>query len=353
MQLSEYYQQQCHQGLLQPDPAQLAALEVLQTVSRHVQHHYKSSGWLRLRQPKPVKGVYLWGGVGIGKTLMMDCFYHCLTIPNKLRMHYHAFMRKVHQSLKSLQGHPNPLRLMARDFAKHYKVICLDEFIVTDIVDAMILAGLLQALTDAGICIVTTSNTEPDELYKNGLQRTSFLPAIALIHEHFNVVHLPSKQDYRMLQIKKSGLYFTPDDAAAEQHLQDSFTALTHGHELSTEPVKINDREIVCRVRTQDVIWFNFKTLCSIPRSQQDYLALAEQYKIIYLSHVPILSAKDKNTSLLFIRLIDVLYDAKKPLIVSAAKPANLLFEGLASMPEAARTLSRLEEMQSERYLSS
>lgn len=350
MQLLAYYQQLADQGILQPDPAQVTALESLQVVCDDLLHHHKASGWLRLRKPKLTKGLYLWGGVGIGKTLLMDCFFHCLTIPNKLRLHFHAFMRMVHQALAELQGQPNPLQIYAKTLAKKYKVICLDEFNVTDIVDAMLLAGLLEALFKAGVSLVTTSNTTPDELYKNGLQRTSFLPAIALIHAHLHVLHLPAIVDYRYLQIKKSGTFYTPDDDLAEQHMQQIFSSLTHGHEVVIEPLHMNDRAIIARQRTQDIIWFDFDELCEIPRSQHDYLAITEQYKIVFLSHVPKLSAVGKNRALLFARLIDVMYDAKKPLILSSALPIQELFTNVA-LPEVPRIMSRLMEMQSERYL--
>lgn len=341
MNLQTYYQQQCQQGNIQPDPEQLAALEAFQAVSDQLQQK-KTSGILRLRKPKPVQGLYIWGGVGIGKTLLMDCFFHTLPFPQKLRLHFHAFMYKIHQELKRLQGSKNPMQIIANDFAKKYRVICFDEFVVSDIVDAMLLARLLQALVGEGICFVTTSNSAPDDLYKNGLQRTSFLPAIALIKEHMRVLHLMSKQDYRLLQLKKTGVYFTPDDAKAAADMADAFERVTHGHELIAEPLIIHDREIPFIKRTHEVIWFDFNVLCNIPRSQQDYLTLATEYKIIFLSHVPVLQTQSKNVIHLFIRLIDVVYDAQTALICSAAADVPVLFAGLTATPDAARTQSRL-----------
>ncbi len=342
MTLRDYYQQQCQQGNIQPDPEQLAALEAFQAVSDQLQQHKKSLGLLRLRKPKPAQGLYIWGGVGIGKTLLMDCFYHSLPFTQKLRLHFHAFMQKIHQELRALQGSKNPMQIIAKDFAKKYRVICFDEFVVSDIVDAMLLARLLQALVNEGICFVTTSNSAPDDLYKNGLQRTSFLPAIDLIKQHMRVMHLMSQQDYRLLQLKKTGVYFTPDDAKAESDMADVFERVAHGHELIAEPLLIHDRQIPFIKRTHEVIWFDFNVLCNIPRSQQDYLALVADYKIILLSHVPVLKTQSKNIVHLFIRLIDVVYDAQTALICSAASEVSALFAGLTNTPDAARTESRL-----------
>lgn len=351
MTLLDYYQQQCQSGFIQSDPEQLAALDDFQAVLDHLKHHQKSSGWLRLRKPKPVQGLYVWGGVGIGKTLLMDCFFHCVPFPQKWRLHFHAFMQFVHLELKKLEGSADPLNLIARELARQYRVICFDEFIVHDIVDAMLLARLLKVLLQQGICFVTTSNTMPDELYKNGLQRTSFLPAIALIKEHLRVIHLPSRQDYRTLQITKAGAYFTPDDTTAMSSMEGIFQSLAHGHEVSHEPISMHDRLVPVVMRASEVVWFDFKVICHIPRSQQDYLTLVGQYKIILVSHVPCLDANAKNTAYLFIRFIDVLYDAGIALILSASAPLEELFAGVQALPEAGRTLSRLMEMQSEKYL--
>jgi cell division protein ZapE len=352
MQLIDYYQQQCQNGIIKPDPEQLAALDVFQAVSDNLQRNRKSSGLLRLRKPKHVKGLYVWGGVGIGKTLLMDCFFHCLPFQEKLRLHFHAFMQLVHHELKKHEGHADPLHIIAKEFSRKYKVICFDEFIVTDIVDAMLLGRLLKTMIDSGVCFVTTSNTEPDNLYKNGLQRTSFLPAIELINNAMHIIHLNSQIDYRLLQIQKSGVFFTPDDAHADESMKALFHSLTRGHDVIKEPLVINDRDINFSVRTEEVVWFGFKDICHVPRSQKDYLELAMMYKIIFISHVPVLATSTKDSVLLFIRLIDVLYDARIRIILSATHASGALFAGLENMPESARTQSRLIEMQSERYLA-
>lgn len=338
--LSQYYQQQCQQGRIQPDPAQVQALTAFQTVIDQLTSK-KSASLFSFRKPKP-QGLYLWGGVGIGKTMLMDCFFHCLPLQEKLRLHFHAFMQMIHQELKKLQGSKNPLQMIAASLAKKYRVICFDEFVVTDIVDAMLLARLLQALVDEGMSFVTTSNSAPDDLYKNGLQRTSFLPAIDLIKQHMQVLHLPSTQDYRLLQLKQTGVYFTPDDAKAAADMVHAFTRVTHGHELMEEALIIHERNIPFIKRTHEVIWFDFNVLCNVPRSQQDYLELAKTYKMIFLSHVPMLQTQSKNVIHLFIRFIDVIYDAKVTLVCSAASSVPDLFAGITNMSDAARIQSRL-----------
>ncbi len=352
MQLRDYYQQQVEQGLIQTDPEQLAALDSFQLVFDHLLNHRKSSGLLRLRKPKAIQGLYVWGGVGIGKTLLMDCFFHCLPFTQKMRLHFHAFMQMVHQRLKEYTGQQDPLFKISRELAKQCRVICLDEFIVTDIVDAMLLARLLKSLIDLGVCFVTTSNTVPDELYKNGLQRDSFLPAIALIKSHMHVVHVRSMLDYRLQQVKRSGVFFMPDDAQSVEGMEKTFALLAHGHDLILDDLLIHDRCVQYIKRTNEVIWFDFKDICHVPRSQLDYLAIAKAYKVVFVSHVPALGLKGKNIALLFIRLIDVLYDAQIPLIFSASHPIEELFAGLRGMPETARTQSRLMEMQSDKYLA-
>ena len=352
MQPLQYYQQQCQNGLIKSDPEQLAALEAFQVVYQDLQRHHKSSGLLRLRRPKPVRGLYIWGGVGIGKTLLMDCFFNGLSFPQKLRIHFHAFMRMVHQALKAHYGKPDPLQIVSKSLAKKYRVICFDEFIVTDIVDAMLLGRLLKSLTDMGVCFVTTSNTEPDELYKNGLQRTSFLPAIALIKKQMQVVHLSSTLDYRLQQIKKAGVFFTPDSAHARDCMEKEFQLLVHGHPLLNEPLIIHGRQVGFIKRTDSIIWFDFNEICHIPRSQLDYLSIAETYQVVFISGVLPLASKGRDVALLLIRLIDVLYDARTPLIFSSACAINEIFKGLSGLPDSARAESRLMEMQSEKYLT-
>jgi cell division protein ZapE len=354
MLLTDYYQQQCDAGAIQPDPQQLAMLDFFQTVLDDLLAAYKKKNSLlaRVQKRKLVTGLYVWGGVGIGKTFLMDCFYQHLPFPEKLRLHFHAFMQYIHHELKMLQGKKDPLQTIAKNLAKKYRVICFDEFVVTDIVDAMLLKNLLQALFSNGVCFVATSNTAPDDLYRNGLQRASFLPAIALLKEHLHVVHSRSQQDYRMLQLRKSGVYFYPDNAEAHAKMEMIFSLLQDDEEVSIDPLQIHGRPIKVIKATSKIAWFNFNEICHVPRSQQDYLQIAKQFSVVFIAHVPVFATDAKNTVALFVRLIDVLYDARTPVIFSAAAASELLGVNLSHVPEYARTQSRLQEMQSEKYFS-
>jgi len=354
MSLITHYEQQCAAGKIQPDQQQLAMLDFFQTVLEDLRTAYKTKKSLlaRVRKPKLVTGLYVWGGVGIGKTFLMDSFYQHLPFPEKLRLHFHAFMQYIHHELKKYQGKKDPLQIIAKELAKQYHVICFDEFVVTDIVDAMLLKNLLQALFANGVCFVATSNTAPDDLYKNGLQRAAFLPAIALLKENLHVVHSQSKQDYRMIQLRKSGVYFYPDNADAHDKMEIIFSMLQGEDEVSIDRLQILDRDIKVIKRTEKIAWFNFIEICHVPRSQQDYLQIAKQFTIVFISHLPVFAVDAKNSITLFIRLIDVLYDAGTPVIFSAAAPSELLGKNLTHNPEYARTQSRLQEMQSEKYFS-
>ena len=354
MSLIADYQQKIQHGILQSDPRQLEALAAFQVVCDNLlqMHRKKKSLISAIRKPKLVQGIYIWGGVGIGKTLLMDIFYQKLPFPDKLRLHFHAFMQFIHHELKTLQGKKNPLQIIAKSLSKKYCVICFDEFIVTDIVDAMLLKNLLQALFAHGVSLVATSNTAPDDLYKNGLQRAAFIPAITLLKENTSVINLDSRQDYRLLQLRKSGVYFTPDDEGAHEKMEMLFSLIVHGAPINVEPLIVHERAINIIKRTDAVIWFHFQDICHTPRSQHDYLELSRQYKVIFISHIPVLTAQQKNTISLFIKLIDVLYDARIPVVLSAAAPVEALGQHLAQVPEFARTQSRLIEMQSEKYFA-
>ena len=216
----DYYHEQSQKGLIVEDPQQLAALQHLQSVFDHlIEEHKKRSSFISfLRKPHLVKGLYLWGGVGIGKTFLMDCFYHTLPFPNKLRMHFHQFMQRVHNSLTQHQGEKDPLQVIAKELARETLVLCFDEFYVSDITDAMLLGRLLKALFEQGVCLVTTSNVAPDDLYKNGLQRLQFLPAIAMIKADTDVVNIASTMDYRLRHLKEAGVFYTPLDDTARQN---------------------------------------------------------------------------------------------------------------------------------------
>lgn len=347
-----YYKEQCQLGHVTHDDEQLKALLPLETIYHDLVKIEKQRKRLffSLRKSKPVKGLYLWGGVGIGKTFLIDCFFHCLPFQEKKRMHFHQFMQWVHASLKTHQGKKDPLSLIAKEFARNTLVLCLDEFIVTDITDAMILARLLRALFLEGTCLITTSNAKPDDLYKNGLQRSQFLPAIALLKQHTNVIHMTTSIDYRLRYLQAAGVFYMPSDDVAHQKMETSFATLTQGQDISYDPLLIHGRSIIVEKQTDDVVWFDFDVICSVPRSQLDYLSIADQFKIIFLSNIPSIPSHAKDRISLFIRLIDVLYDARIRLIFSSAVSIPDIYKEGYLLNDFMRTRSRLLEMQSEAY---
>lgn len=348
----DYYRKQCISGAISEDKEQLIALTSMQRIYQDlVNEQKKRFGWTRLlHKTKLVHGLYLWGGVGVGKTFMMDCFYHCLPFPQKLRMHFHQFMHRIHQELKHHQGDKDPLQVIASELAKETVVICFDEFYVSDITDASILGRLLEALFKRGVCLVATSNTAPDDLYKNGLQRLRFLPAIALIKKNTEVLHIPTTVDYRLQYLTEAGVFYTPLDQAAAEHMQKSFAVFAEGSFVEETPIALYGRSINVKKRTPRIIWFDFHDICSIPRSQNDYLALAEQYHTVFISDIPEILPESKDTICLFIKLVDVFYDAKVRLVISAAQPIPELYNQGAMVVEYMRTHSRLMEMQSTDY---
>lgn len=352
MTLLASYQDDVRSGLIQSDPIQLQALTELQRCFNDLQALQARSRWQRWWQGRVlVQGVYLWGGVGIGKTYLMDKFFQALPGDRKRRLHFHQFMHDVHQSLKARQGTASPLVAIAKALAAEVDVICFDEFVVNDITDAMLLGNLLEALFAEGVCLVATSNVAPDDLYRNGLQRSRFLPAIALLQAHTHICHLPSEQDYRCLTLQQAGVFFTPLTAENEAQIRALFAKLSHNEAANHAPLRINDRDIAVVASVADVAWFRFDALCSLGRSQLDYLEIAMLYSTVIITEVPALSAAQSDLALYFIYLIDVLYDAKVKLILSAAVPiADIYTQGRQSFVFA-RTVSRLQEMQSESYL--
>jgi cell division protein ZapE len=327
---------------------------VIQDIYANLIHEFNQrSGLLStLRKPKLVKGAYLWGGVGIGKTFLLDCLFHCLPFPNKLRMHFHQFMQLIHHELKINQGLKDQLKKIAKKFANKNVLICLDEFIVSDIVDAMLLSRLLTILFSCGVCLVTTSNTTPDDLYKNGLQRKSFLSAIKLLKHNTNVIHLPTIIDYRIQYLKSAGVFYTPHDKAANNKMEKCFAVLCDGEEECSQPIEIGGRFIHIIKQAGECIWFDFATICSVPRSQQDYLMIAKHYKNVFISNIPYIPANANNVINLFIRMIDVFYDSHIRLIFSATVSIDEIYTQGYMMPDFQRTRSRLLEMQSEKYFS-
>lgn len=300
----------------------------------------------------PLKGLYFWGGVGRGKTYLVDTFFECLPGDRKMRVHFHRFMHKVHDELKALAGEPNPLEKVADHFKRDVDIICFDEFFVSDITDAMILGTLMQALFARGITLVATSNIEPDGLYRNGLQRARFLPAIALIKQHTDVVNVDSGIDYRLRTLQQAEIYHAPLDEKAEQNLQQYFLALSVEPRQQDGQIDIASRKLNYRREADGIIWFEFNELCETMRSQYDYMELSKIYHTLLLSGVKQMGQGNDDVARRFIALVDEFYERKVKLIISAELPMEQLYtQGILSF-EFRRCLSRLQEMQSQDYLA-
>lgn len=349
--LTHYYEAALQRHEFLPDPAQAEVIRELERCANALLRPATLTERLKLKKLAPVPGIYLWGGVGRGKTKLMDLFFEYLPLPQKRREHFHAFMRNTHLELAKLQGKENPLALVAKALAKTTRVLCLDEFFVEDIGDAMILGNLLAALLDNGLTLIITSNIPPQALYANGLQRSQFLPAIALIEHHCVVHELVAGQDYRRRPLTAHDLWLPcQHEGSADPSLRQYWRHET-GVAVS-EPVwlDVNHRRIKTVAVRPGIIWFRFADLCSPPRSQQDYLVLAEHYHTLILSDVPVMTAQENNAITYFIFLVDILYDANVRLIVAAAdNPLELYQDGRLIVPYQ-RTLSRLTEMQSLEY---
>jgi len=336
------------------DPAQLRAVAALDRCSSEwAQYKVKRSNALKklINRPSIPKGVYMYGGVGRGKSFLMDCFFNAVPIRRKTRLHFHEFMREVHRELAGLQGTVNPLDELGRRISQRYKLICFDEFHVADITDAMILHRLLVALFDNGVGFVTTSNFRPDGLYPDGLHRDRILPAIALLNERMEVLNVDDGTDYRRRALEHVKLYHTPLDESADADLEDAFNRLAEAHD--EEPVlHIEAREIRAVRKAGGVVWFDFRTLCGGPRSQNDYLELASQFHTVILSNVPQMPVRMASEARRFTWLVDVLYDRRVKFIISAQVPPEGLYPEGPLAHEFPRTVSRLNEMQSQEYLS-
>ena len=336
------------------DPAQRAAVLRLQQLADELsQAGDRAPGLLgRMfgRAPRAVRGVWLWGGVGRGKSFVMDCFYGAVGPLRKTRLHFHEFMRAVHRELESLKGRSDPLDELARRVAQRHRLICFDEFHVSDIADAMILERLLRGLFSHGVCFVMTSNYRPDDLYPDGLHRDRILPAIALIHQHTDCLQLDAGQDYRRMSLAQIQAYLTPLDEAASRALTSAFEALAETADEAPQ-LMIENREVRALRRAGGVVWFDFATLCGGPRSQNDYLELATRFHTVLVSDVPKMTAAMASEARRFVWLIDVLYDQKVKLIVSAQCPPEALYTQGVMAGEFHRTVSRIAEMQSREYL--
>ncbi|QNI04732.1 AFG1 family ATPase [Halomonas sp. SH5A2] len=299
-----------------------------------------------------VQGLYFWGGVGRGKTYLVDTFYESLPFADKMRTHFHRFMQRVHNELTHYKGEKNPLTLVASKFASEARVICFDEFFVKDITDAMILANLLEALFERGVVLVATSNIVPDDLYKDGLQRARFLPAIDLLNRHCQVVNVDSGVDYRLRALERAEIFHSPLDDAAEKELARSFREIAGHAGEEDAPLEINQRVLTTRRLHDDIAWFEFAELCDGPRSQNDYIELAREFHTIIVSNVPAMRGADDDQARRFINMVDEFYDRGVKVLMSAEAPVESLYHGGKLTFEYQRTLSRLQEMQSHDYLA-
>jgi len=303
-------------------------------------------------QQIPERGLYFWGGVGRGKTYLVDTFFESLPFERKLRVHFHRFMQRVHQELTALAGEKNPLELVADRIASEARVICFDEFFVSDIADAMLLGGLMEALFQRGVSLVATSNIVPKELYKDGLQRARFLPAIDLIEQHTLVVNVDSGVDYRLRTLEQAELWHHPLDAAAEVALQHNFSALANGAPVAEAVIDINHRLVTLRGSVEGIAWVHFDEVCRKPRSASDFIELGRVFQTVLLEGVPILNSDSEDAARRFINLVDEFYDRSVKLIITAESAPEQLYQGSRLSFEYQRTLSRLLEMQSREYLA-
>lgn len=355
MDVIRYYQKALAAKGYAADSAQEQAIQRLQQLCNDFLQYNKSQQSILKRwfsSVPPPKGVYLWGGVGRGKSFLMDAFYSGLPVKRKARLHFHEFMRGVHDELKQLSHQSDPLEVVAKNIAQRYDVICFDEFHVSDIADAMILHKLLQELFQQGVSFVMTSNYEPSLLYTDGLHRDRILPAIALIKERMDIVNVDTGVDYRRRTLEQVRLYLTPLTEQTEQELKDDFYRLT-GEQAAASQIEIENRQLNVRGCHNNVVWFDFKTLCEGPRSQNDYLDLVSRFETVILSDVPKMTARDASAARRFTWLVDVLYDHKVKLIMSAQVIAAELYTSGPMSGEFHRTESRLMEMQSKEYVDS
>ena len=355
MNVREYYRKALAERGYQPDAAQEAAVERLQRFyDEWVNFRKARSSRLKklFKRPPVPRGVYLWGGVGRGKSFIMDAFYLTVPVKRKTRLHFHEFMRGVHAELKQLRGQQDPLDEVARRIAKRYRLICFDEFHVSDVADAMILHKLLEGLFNHGTSFVMTSNYVPDDLYPDGLHRDRILPAIRLIKARMDILNVDTGVDYRRRSLEQVRTYLTPlsDETTAE--LRANFDRLADTAQV--EPVlEIENRKVRAVALAGNIVWFDFATLCGTPRSQNDYLELAGRFQTVILSDVPRMTARQASEARRLTWLIDAFYDHKVKLIISAECPPEALYTQGPMSNEFHRTVSRIVEMQSREYLES
>lgn len=358
--LLSQYKKDLSSGIMEPDKAQEQAVMLLQKlyddiIQRDIKNKSLSGviSALWYKSFKPIKSLYLWGGVGRGKTYLMDMFYENLDIEKKLRSHFHRFMLKVHDQLASLEGHEDPLMIVADNFAKSYKVICFDEFYVSDIADAMVLGSLLKYLFERKVIIVFTSNVLVDNLYLDGLQRQRFMPAIGILKKNCNIFEVDSGIDYRLNILSEAGIYHLSSEIDVIDRIKDYFNKLIVVSPSWDTTMKVDGRSIDVYGIAGDIAWFSFASLCQTPRSSRDYIEIASCFHTIILSTIPVFNSDNEDEARRFIALIDELYDRCVNLIIVADFMPEELYHGDILKFQFKRTVSRLTDMRSDSYLSS
>ncbi|HDR2890123.1 TPA: AFG1 family ATPase [Enterobacter asburiae] len=362
---SSRYQQALNEGSHQPDDVQREAVSRLEMIYQELTAkpaEVEQNGGLKAafgrllgkKEPQvnaPVRGLYMWGGVGRGKTWLMDMFYQSLPGTRKQRLHFHRFMLRVHEELTALQGQSDPLDIVAERFKAETDVLCFDEFFVSDITDAMLLGGLMKALFARGITLVATSNIPPDELYRNGLQRARFLPAIDAIKQHCDIMNVDAGVDYRLRTLTQAHLWLSPLNADTQSQMDKLWMALAGAARNNMPVLDINHRPLQTQGVENQTLAVSFTTLCVDARSQHDYIALSRLFHTVMLLDVPVMTPLMESEARRFIALVDEFYERHVKLVVSAEVPLYEVYQGERLKFEFQRCLSRLQEMQSEEYL--
>ncbi|KRI50995.1 MULTISPECIES: cell division protein ZapE [Acinetobacter] len=352
---AERYAEALASGQFMADEAQAQAVQELDRVWKELLNRYKASkkAFRRFRRQTSPKGVYMWGGVGRGKTWLMDQFYESVPFRRKTRMHFHHFMQHVHKELNKLSGQRNPLEIVADQIYKDAVVICFDEFFVSNVTDAMILSDLFQKLFVRGVTLIATSNIAPDGLYKNGIHRDRFLPTIEMVKKNCAVLNVDAGVDYRLRVLKQAQLFKSPLSNEAQNWMSERFNALTHTQAHSQEPIVINNRVVETLGHTEDVLWCEFSELCFKPRSPADFIEIANIYNTVLVSNVPHLTDFLSEGTRRFIYLVDEFYDRGVKLLLTSQDSIIDIYQGEKLAFEIERTRSRLLEMQSDEYLHS